>query len=87
MWGMAPYMGTPPYETSEDDYQAARDLLSAVIAAYSGCIAEAEDANELEAARSRVVEERANLTAADSSRVAEILEAFPARLAALRGRS
>ncbi|MGW2725384.1 hypothetical protein [Streptomyces sp. NPDC001492] len=70
-----------------DDYERARSLLSAMIAAYSARIADAPDseaARALRTERTPLLEERDRLTADHRERVAEILRDMPDRLRAVR---
>ena len=67
----------PRWTTQEmDDFERARALLSALIAAYSARIGRApsrESSRTLRAERAPLVEERDRLTAGDQERIAEIL--------------
>ncbi|MGW3100037.1 hypothetical protein ACWDCC_42105 [Streptomyces sp. NPDC001102] len=80
--------GSPRWTTAEmDDYERARALLNAVIAAYSGRIGAApskEAARALREERAPLLTERDSLTADDRQRIAEIIREMPARLAAVR---
>ncbi|GAA5207631.1 hypothetical protein GCM10023323_23930 [Streptomyces thinghirensis] len=79
----------PPRWTAQemDDFERARALLSALIAAYSARIGRApnrEAAAVLRAERAPLLEERDKLTAGDRERVAEILREMPGRLESVR---
>ena len=70
-----------------DAYERARDLLTAVIAAYSAC-AETTDApqetSRIEHEITTLAIEQQTLTADSTERVQEIIETFPALLATIR---
>ncbi|MFE2053709.1 hypothetical protein [Streptomyces sp. NPDC059459] len=73
-----------------DDFERARALLSALIAAYSARIGRAqtrEVSQVLRAERAPLLEERDKLTADDRERVAEILREMPGRLESVRAGS
>ncbi|WP_020386992.1 hypothetical protein [Kribbella catacumbae] len=73
---------------AEAEFVSARDLVSAVIAAYSERIDAAggpEQADHLRAARTPYLELRARLTIEDSAEIAKISAEFPALLARVRG--
>ncbi|MGI5397792.1 hypothetical protein [Streptomyces sp. CA-251251] len=73
-----------------DDFERARALLSALIAAYSAHIGRAqtrEVSQVLRAERAPLLEERDKLTADDRERVAEILRGMPGRLESVRAGS
>ncbi|MFD4258874.1 hypothetical protein ACFWR9_14875 [Streptomyces sp. NPDC058534] len=70
-----------------NDFEHARALLSAVIAAYSALVGEAtsrEVTRALHAERAPLLHDREKLTADDRDRVAEIIREMPGRLAAVR---
>ncbi|MGC9478817.1 hypothetical protein ACP4I1_32340 [Streptomyces sp. WG4] len=73
-----------------DDFERARALLSALIAAYSARIGQApnrETSQALRAERAPLLDERDKLTADDRDRVAEILRDMPGRLETVRAGS
>lgn len=79
----------PPRWTAQEmnDFERARALLNALIAAYSARIGRApnkETAQALRAERAPLLEERDKLTADDRQRVAEILREMPGRLESVR---
>ncbi|MFE3601342.1 hypothetical protein [Streptomyces sp. NPDC059142] len=79
----------PPRWTAAemDSYERARDLLNAVISAYSGRIGVApgpDVARALRAERAPLLAERDSLSADDRERVAEILFEMPERLRSVR---
>ncbi|MGX9891190.1 hypothetical protein [Streptomyces sp. NPDC002276] len=83
--------GTEPVDDvpSLDDlnsYERARQLLSAVIAAYSARIgaADAEQAAELRGRRAPLLAEQQTLDPRDRDRVREIIAGFPVLLVAVR---
>ncbi|MEW2265971.1 hypothetical protein ACGF5T_33660 [Streptomyces sp. NPDC047853] len=78
----------PQWTAAEmDAYERAHALLNAVIAAYSGRIGSAptsQAAQALRQERAPLLAERDTLTASDSTRIEEIIQEMPSRLAALR---
>ncbi|MGW0704099.1 hypothetical protein ACWD0A_33365 [Streptomyces sp. NPDC002867] len=72
------------------EFSTARELLSAVIAAYSGRISAAtstEETEQLLGEQRRYVTERRQLTATDHEAVARIRGDYPGLLRRLRGES